>query len=67
MGWDPFGTSDTTNQWWNIGLNNGYATFNTTGSVLSIIWGSPNDDNMLTFYNGATVLGSVTVKNWSLR
>jgi hypothetical protein len=59
LGWDPFGSSDTTHQWWNIGLNNGYAIFNTTGSVLNLIWGSPNDDNKLTFYNGATVLGSV--------
>ena len=59
MGWDPFGTSDHTNQWWNIGLNNGYAIFNMTGSVLNLIWGSPNDDNKLTFYNGAIALGSV--------
>jgi hypothetical protein len=59
LGWDPFGSSDTTHQWWNIGLINGNVIFNTTGSVLNLIWGSPNDDNKLTFYNGATVLGSV--------
>mgnify|MGYP001553787153 CR=1 FL=1 len=59
MGWDPFGTSDTTNQWWNIGLNNGYAIFNISGSSLSLIWGSPNDDNKLTFYDGGNALGSV--------
>lgn len=59
MGWDPFGTSDTTHQWWNIGLNNGYAVFNMSGSVLNLIWGSPNDDNKLSFYNGAALLGSV--------
>lgn len=60
MGWDPFGSSEHTNEWWNIGLNNGYAIFKVTGSALNLIWGSPNDDNKLTFYNGANSLGSVT-------
>jgi hypothetical protein len=63
LGWSPFGTSDTTHQWWNIGLNNGYANFDIAGSILNLIWGSPNDDNTLTFYNGAAVLGSVTTAN----
>jgi hypothetical protein len=60
LGWSPFGSADTTHQWWNIGLNNGYANFDIAGSILNLIWGSPNDDNKLTFYNGAAVLGSVT-------
>jgi hypothetical protein len=59
LGWDPFGSTDTTHQWWNIGAVNGNAVFNMTGSILNLIWGSPNDDNKLSFYNGATLLGSV--------
>jgi hypothetical protein len=51
-GWDPFGTSDTTHSWWNIGTQNSSVGFNITGNVLNIVWGSPNNDNTVTFYSG---------------
>jgi hypothetical protein len=60
-GWDPFGTSDTSHDWWNIGEQNGFALFNVSGDVLNIVWGSPNDNNTVTFYNGSGgAIGAVT-------
>ena len=67
-GWDPFGTSDTSHHWWNIGEGGGYAGFNLAGSELKIVWGSPNysttnNDNYVSFYSGTggngTLLGTV--------
>jgi hypothetical protein len=71
-GWGPFGLSDTTHNWWNIGSVNGSAAFNLSGNSLTIVWGSPNnintnqsDGNKVTFWSGAngsgSVIGSVTV------
>jgi hypothetical protein len=68
-GWDPFGPSDSTHHWWNIGETGGNAGFNLTGKNLNIVWGSPNDltgtgNNTVTFYSGlggtGSLLGSVT-------
>jgi PEP-CTERM motif len=62
-GWDPFGTSDTAHSWWNIGTVNSFVGFNISGSTLNIVWGSPNDDNTVTFFNaaggGGGAIGSV--------
>nr|WP_084777368.1 PEP-CTERM sorting domain-containing protein [Bradyrhizobium sp.] len=60
-GWDPFGSSDTTHHWIDIG-NSGSLTFN-IGSLLSsikddvlyVVWGSPNGDNKITLSNGSTM------------
>lgn len=71
-GWGPFGTSDTTHNWWNIGDVNSFAGFNISGSSLNIVWGSPNninlnqnDGNRVTFWTGAggtgSVIGSISV------
>jgi hypothetical protein len=54
-GWDPYGLSDTTHNWWNI--EGGTVTFNGPGDALTIVWGSPNDDNpaatnTVSFYSG---------------
>lgn len=63
QGWDPYGPADTTHHWWNIGNPNGYAGFNISGSVLNIVWGSPNEigspntDNEVKFYSGANGSG----------
>ena len=60
-GWDPFGLSDTGHTWWNIGETNGSVQFNVSGNVLNIVWGSPNNDNTVTFFSGAsTEIGAVT-------
>jgi PEP-CTERM motif len=61
-GWDPFGLSDTTHQWWNI--EGGSVTMNGSGSALTIVWGSPNDNNpaatnTVSFYSGANGTGSL--------
>jgi PEP-CTERM motif len=65
-GWDPFGLSDTTHHWWNI--EGGQVTFNGSSDALTIVWGSPNDDNptaanTVSFYTGAdgkgTLIGQV--------
>jgi hypothetical protein len=58
-GWDPFGTTDKSHHWWNIGEIGGSVVFNLSGTVLNIVWGSPNDSNMVTFYSGANGSGSV--------
>ena len=62
-GWDPYGLSDTAHQWWNI--EGGQVTFNRSGDSLTIVWGSPNDDNpaatnTVSFYSaGGALIGQV--------
>ena len=61
-GWNPYGLSDTTHSWWNI--EGGQVTFNGSGDALTIVWGSPNDDNpaatnTVSFYSGANGTGSL--------
>lgn len=61
-GWDPYGLSDTSHNWWNV--ESGSVTFNLSGSALNVVWGSPNDDvpwssNYVTFYSGANGGGSL--------
>jgi PEP-CTERM motif len=61
-GWDPYGLSDTTHSWWNI--EGGQVTFNGSGDALTIVWGSPNDDNpaatnIVSFYSGANGTGTL--------
>jgi hypothetical protein len=61
-GWNPYGLSDTTHQWWNI--EGGQVTFNGPGNGLTIVWGSPNDNNRdatntVSFYTGANGTGSL--------
>jgi hypothetical protein len=64
QGWDPFGPSDTSHHWWNVGEYGGSVGFNLSGKDLNIVWGSPNDNNTVTFYSGAGgtggVIGAVT-------
>jgi hypothetical protein len=66
-GWNPYGTSDHTHSWWNL-YTNSSVTFDLSGSSLSMVWGSPNDnsygyDNTVSFYTGAngggTLIGTV--------
>jgi hypothetical protein len=61
-GWDPFGLSDTTHSWWNI--EGGAVTMNESGNALTIVWGSPNDNNpaatnTVSFYAGADGTGKL--------
>jgi hypothetical protein len=42
-GWNPYGLSDTSHPWWNI--EGGQVTMNGSGNGLTIVWGSPNDNN----------------------
>jgi hypothetical protein len=61
-GWNPYGLSDTTHPWWNI--EGGQVTFNGPGNALTIVWGSPNDNNpaatnTVSFYTGADGTGSL--------
>jgi PEP-CTERM motif len=61
-GWDPYGLGDTTHPWWNI--EGGQVTFNTSGDHLTIVWGSPNDNNpaatnTVSFYTGPNGTGSL--------
>ena len=61
-GWNPYGLSDTTHPWWNI--EGGQVTFNGPGNALTIVWGSPNDNNpqatnTVSFYTGANGTGSL--------
>jgi hypothetical protein len=61
-GWNPYGLSDTTHPWWNI--EGGQVTFNESNNGLTIVWGSPNDDNpaatnTVSFYSGANGTGSL--------
>jgi hypothetical protein len=75
-GWDPYGLSDTSHNWWNV--ESGSVTFNLSGSALNVVWGSPNDDNpwstnYVSFYSGAnggggllgTMLASDLYSNFS--
>ena len=64
-GWDPYGLSDTTHRWWNI--EGGTVTMNGSSNALTIVWGSPNDDNpaatnTVSFYTGANGTGSLIGK-----
>jgi hypothetical protein len=64
-GWDPYGLSDTTHQWWNV--EGGRVTFNGSNNALTIVWGSPNDDNptatnTVSFYTGANGTGMLIGK-----
>ena len=61
-GWNPYGLSDTTHPWWNI--EGGQVIFNGPGNALTIVWGSPNDNNptatnTVSFYTGANGTGSL--------
>jgi hypothetical protein len=61
-GWNPYGASDTTHRWWNI--ESGQVTMNGLGDALTIVWGSPNDNNpaatnTVSFYSGANGTGSL--------
>jgi hypothetical protein len=61
-GWNPYGLSDTTHTWWNI--EGGQVTFNGAGNALTIVWGSPNDNNpaatnTVSFYSGANGTGTL--------
>ena len=61
-GWNPFGASDMTHQWWNI--ETGTMTLNASSNSLTIVWGSPNDDdvsatNTVSFYSGADGMGKL--------
>jgi hypothetical protein len=64
-GWNPYGLSDTTHSWWNI--EGGEVTFNGSNNELTIVWGSPNDNNpaatnTVSFYSGANGTGSLIGK-----
>lgn len=37
--------------------------FNLSGNVLNIVWGSPNDDNTVTFSDGSSTIGVVTTSD----
>jgi PEP-CTERM motif len=61
-GWNPFGLSDTSHQWWNI--EGGQVTINGSSDFLTLVWGSPNDDNpaatnTVSFYAGADGTGGL--------
>jgi PEP-CTERM motif len=61
-GWNPYGLSDTTHPWWNI--EGGQVTMNGSNNALTIVWGSPNDNNpaatnTVSFYTGANGTGSL--------
>jgi hypothetical protein len=64
-GWDPFGTSDLTHNWINIGSPGVSLTFNLAdlassirNNVLFLVWGSPNGDNTVTFNDGGSLTTS---------
>jgi PEP-CTERM motif len=61
-GWDPFGTSDTTHNWIDIGNSGVSLTFSLASlassikdNVLYIVWGSPNGDNTITLSDGSSL------------
>ena len=61
-GWDPYGLGDTTHPWWNI--EGGTVTFNGSSNALTIVWGSPNDNNpeatnAVSLYTGANGTGTL--------
>jgi hypothetical protein len=61
-GWDPYGLGDPTHHWWNI--EGGEVTMSGSGAALTIVWGSPNDNdpaatNTVSFYTGADGTGLI--------
>ena len=63
-GWDPYGLTDTSHHWIDVGDNDTGGIYNLSGSILNIVWGSPNDnanghENTVTFYSGADGTGSI--------
>jgi hypothetical protein len=72
QGWDPFGTTDKTHSWYNLGDSNTSVTFNLSGPF-AIVWGSPNNggnsgqDNEVSFYTGlggsGALIGTVTASD----
>ncbi len=70
-GWDPWGQygeggytgpSDTTHAWINVGAEDAAGLFSLTGYELRLVWGSPNDDNTVTFWanpDGTGYIGSI--------
>jgi hypothetical protein len=67
-GWNPWGQngqggftgpSDTTHSWINVGATDAAGLFALTGTELRIVWGSPNDDNTVTFYSDAKGLDPI--------
>ena len=78
VGWNPFGSGDSTNQWISIGgaggntLINGAwssATFTLAApeTAFTFVWGSPSSTNTVSLYSGAngtgTLIGSATVND----
>jgi hypothetical protein len=64
QGWDPYGLSDTTHSWINVGNDNTGAFYAFSGSTLTIVWGSPNNDapgadNVVSFFDGAGGTGNL--------
>ncbi len=72
VGWDPFGTGGSANQWLSIGGSSGgafngagaaSATFSMSSPVSSFefVWGSPSSTNTVTLYDGqGNLVGSVS-------
>jgi hypothetical protein len=76
IGWDPFGSGDTTNTWISIGgaggnsvINGGAGssitfTLSAPTNILQFVWGSSSSTNTVSLYSGAngtgTLLGTVT-------
>ncbi len=61
-GWNPFGLSDATHNWWNV--EGGTVMISGASSILTIVWGSPNDDNpaatnTVSFFSGADGTGKI--------
>jgi PEP-CTERM motif len=61
-GWNPFGLSDTSHQWWNV--EGGTVTISGASNILTIVWGSPNDDNpdatnTVSFFSGTDETGKI--------
>ncbi len=59
-GWDPWGQGgsggyagilDISHSWINIGTSNAAGLFALSGTELRVVWGSPNNDNTVTFYS----------------
>jgi len=59
--WGPITwTIDTTHSWVDV-PNGSSATYVRSGASFEFIWGSPNDGNYVTFYNGATPVAELYV------
>jgi hypothetical protein len=62
--WNPFGqgpTEDTAHSWVDVN-DGGSATYDINGTASSdftLVWGSPNPTNMVTFMDGGTVIATV--------